>query len=152
MDTLDIILELMSLDGEYDFLMHNGELIPNYYVDKKGNIFSTKWGKLKKLIPKVSGQSPYPTVTIRHNGKTKTVRVHRLVCESIYKLPKKYPGISDTVWKNTPEIVKKELIKHMQVNHKDGNPKNFHPNNLEWTTPQQNRKHYHTELRVKRKA
>lgn len=151
MHTLDIIFDFMSLKGNYDFLIHNGKLIPGYYVNKNGDILSTKKGKQKKLTPKISGKSPYPTVTISCDGKSKCVMVHRVVCESIHKFPKIYPGISEKDWKKTPETVKKELMRHMQVNHKDGNPKNYHPKNLEWTTPQQNISHYQTKLRPKKK-
>jgi hypothetical protein len=144
-----------------DEVVYKGETISHYFMLDDGNVYSLRkflyiWKHDPEggviLKPKVSGKSPYPTIAIPFKGKTTTVAIHRLVCENFHGLPKKYPGISSKDWKKTPISVKRELVKHMQVNHKDGNPRNYHPDNLEWVTPEQNRDHYHTELRVKRKT
>lgn len=54
-----------------------------------------------------------------HNGKSKKVRVHRLVAQTYLDNPMDLP----------------------EVNHKDGNKKNNHKDNLEWVTSEGNKKH-----------
>jgi hypothetical protein len=150
-------------DRIVDEMFYRGQRIHLYFMLDDGNVYSLikyqwSWDSNEDdndgviLKPNISGKSPYPTVKIPYKGKSTTVLLHRLVCENFHGLPKKYPGISSKDWKKTPIAVKRKLVEHMQVNHKDGNPRNYHPDNLEWVTPEQNRDHYHTILRAKRKA
>lgn len=150
-------------DRIVDEVFYRGERVDFYFLLDDGNIYSLK--KFEKrfedhhsleggsiMKPKISGTSEYPQVNLRIKGKSHTIAVHRLVCENFHPLPEKYPGISARDWKKTPVSVKKEMMKNMQVNHKDGNKKNYHPDNLEWTTGEENRNHYHKVLRLKRSA
>lgn len=143
-----------------DEVIYKGKRLHLYFILDDGNIYSLRHLSnrgfcsdideggviLKTRIP---GKAEYPLVNLMVNGESKTIAIHRLVCENFHPLPEKYPGISARDWKKTPVSVKKELMKNMQVNHKDGNKKNYHPDNLEWTTGEENRNHYHKVLRLK---
>jgi hypothetical protein len=63
----------------------------------------------------------YPSVLIWSNGKPKRVLIHRLVAREFVGLP--------------PSAIH-------QVNHKDGDRENNRADNLEWVTPEENRRHY----------
>lgn len=64
--------------------------------------------------------SKYLTVFLHYgHGKTKCVRVHRLVAETFIPNPYNLP----------------------QINHIDGNKENNHVSNLEWITPAKNTEH-----------
>lgn len=94
-----------------------------YKVDPiTGKIFScprngTKGVELAHQI----GKMGYPYVVLSANNRRKTLKVHRLVAETLIPNP-------------DPERLK-------YVNHKDGNKLNFLPSNLEWCTMQQNIQH-----------
>src|SRR3990167_10454618 len=63
-----------------------------YYADTIGNIYSTKWNKVKKLKPrrkKNENRNKYLEVDLKKNKKTFYRRVHRLILETfIGKRPK----------------------------------------------------------------
>lgn len=86
----------------------------NYFVDKLGNVYSTKTGKLKKL--KVLG-SNYPKVTLYTEEKKRVeMRVHEAVM---------YTFVG-----NRPE--------GYEVCHTDGNKFNNRLENLRWGTKREN--------------
>lgn len=61
----------------------------------------------------------YKQVTFSRENKTKTKKVHRLVCTASHENP----------------------LNKSFVNHKDGDKTNNHKNNVEWCTPSENNKH-----------
>jgi hypothetical protein len=121
----------------------DGQVIPDYFVCRNGDIWSTKRGDyLRKLSVKVSGDPskslcPYPKVAISINGKSHKKLAHRVVCETLHKFPVPF-GVTKSEWKQTPDSVKALLRGGYQVNHIDHDVKNYHPSNLEWVTVKQN--------------
>lgn len=88
-----------------------------YCVTAEGAIYSLK---SKKFLNLQYNDNGYVVVTLRVDGKTKTVRVHRLVALMYLK--------------NT-------FFEGAHVNHKDGDKTNNCVENLEWVTREQNMRH-----------
>ena len=86
----------------------------SYFITDKGEVFSNKSGKLKRLKATNNGDG-YECIKINK----KTYRVHRLVATSFIENPDNKP----------------------QVNHKDGNKLNNNVSNLEWVTNAENQIH-----------
>lgn len=93
------------------------ENYPDYFVNKKGEIKSTKQNKVKILKQNIS--NGYLIVGISRNNKSEKKRVHRLVARA---------------------FVKNKLKKDF-VNHIDGNKTNNNYDNLEWCTSKENTAH-----------
>lgn len=87
-----------------------------YYISNLGR-FKNNRGKLLKCNVNARGYS-YCNILI--NGVVKKVKIHRLVAKAFI-----------------PNLEKKET-----VNHKDLNKQNNKAENLEWTTLQENIKHF----------
>ena len=88
----------------------------NYMISNRGEVFSLSHAKLLKPFQNPNG---YIYITLSKHGKTKCIKVHRLVAEYFVYNPDK-----------------KEY-----VNHKDGNKSNNYMTNLEWVTASENQKH-----------
>lgn len=91
---------------------------PNYFVNKQGDVFSTKRGGIKKLKP-VTTKWGYLQVSICNNNKIKQMSVHRLVAETFIPNPEN----------------------KCDVNHKNGLKTDNRVENLEWMTHQENIDH-----------
>lgn len=87
-----------------------------YAADKRGNIFSIKNGRKRKLKP-WENDAGYKRVVLRKDGKTKGKMVHRLVLET-------FVGPGDG----------------LEGEHKDGVKSNNFLSNLEWLTHAENMK------------
>jgi hypothetical protein len=132
----------------FRFVMYQGNRVSGYYVNKYGEIYSHKQVGLKKLkIAKGCKHNPYPKVGLSIEGKSKTLMVHRLVCETFHEkpMPEELRGLN---WNNIPDKERKilqEFVTHAdryQVNHIDHDHNNFHPSNLEWVTVKENQQKY----------
>jgi hypothetical protein len=88
----------------------------DYEVSNLGRVRSIS-GEIKKLC-KIQG---YPALTINSDGKRDTLYVHRQVAIRF--------------------VLNTDKVNKIQVNHKDGNKENNNYSNLEWVTPQNNKKH-----------
>jgi hypothetical protein len=88
----------------------------NYSVDIDGRIYNTKTGRALKPSQSANG---YYRVSLRKNGKTKTVYVHRIVAETFIKNPNGY----------------------IEVNHIDENKANNAVDNLQWIDHKANINH-----------
>tara|TARA_B100000927_G_scaffold291486_1_gene293942 strand:- start:9329 stop:9673 length:345 start_codon:yes stop_codon:yes gene_type:complete len=82
-------------------------LYEDYYVSNLGNIYSTKWGKWKKLKIHLN-ENGYRRVTLRQNGKTVVRRVAKLTALAFISAHSS----------------------QVNVLHRDGNKLNDHVNNL----------------------
>lgn len=117
------------LERKYDLEPFENELwrdVPNY----EGLYMVSSIGRVKSIRRKNSvgryikekifsareNNHGYPSVSIMKNGKSKNVRVHRLVAEAFIPNPDNLP----------------------EVNHIDENKSNNRVENLEWVTQQQN--------------
>lgn len=89
----------------------------DYCVTDDGSIYSLK---SKKFLNLQYNDNGYVVVTLRKDGKTKTLRVHRLVAMMYLK---------DTFFEGA------------HVNHIDGDKTNNNVQNLEWVTRQENMRH-----------
>lgn len=87
-----------------------------YMINPDGRIFSNKYNRILKSGDRVGG---YVHVGLTKNGRSKTIRVHRLIAETFIPNPENKP----------------------QVNHIDCNKQNNRVSNLEWCTRQENIDH-----------
>ena len=101
----------------------------DYYVDTKGNVYSNKYGNLRKLAVNKDSRGYYMLVKFYINGKTKNCLVHRLVAKAFIENTDRKP----------------------EVNHKNLNKQDNRVENLEWSTSKENKAHMyrngHTPLR-----
>ena len=131
--------------GELTPVMLNGEVIPFYYLDKNGDLYSINhmrfvcpggdWARKIRWV--IAGGSKYPRCTLMINGTRKTVNLHKVVAETFIKKPLPF-GVSESDWKTTPDSVKACFDHFWEVNHIDHDPENFHPSNLEWVSRNEN--------------
>ena len=91
----------------------------SYQVSNLGRIKRIYKNRPEKILKPVKGSFGYLYHSISSTGKSKTIRLHRIVAESFIPNPKNYP----------------------EVNHIDGNKENNLPSNLEWCTRSHNMKH-----------
>lgn len=89
---------------------------PNYKINELGEVFNLTTGR--KLATPVHAHG-YSCVRLWHNGKTKLLKIYRLLAIAFIPNPDK----------------------KREVNHLDGNRMNKALSNLEWTTPSENMKH-----------
>lgn len=127
-----------------------------YFLNGDGHIYSTRQGSLKKIAINCYPDSQnngdrYPMVSIVVDGIKTTIRLHRLVAETLVGPPKSYPGIDMKVWGEAHPSLKRYLLLSMDVNHIDHNIENFHPSNLEWVTAQGNAAAYQEHKKKKSK-
>lgn len=108
------------------FLAENPDVLPiegfgdKYLVSDKGDIYrATSTGVKKLKIAK--DRYGYYSISLYHEGKRKTLKVHKVVAKAF--IPNPYPYV-------------KKII-----NHKDGVKSNNHVSNLEWCTHKQNSVH-----------
>ena len=93
-------------------------LYEDYYIKENGEVYSTKWGKWKKLRTHIH-ENGYKRVTLRYNGKTVVRRIARLVASAFLSA-------------ETSESNQTNPIEHKQVRHIDGNKVNDHFKNLRY--------------------
>lgn len=100
------------------------DLKGRYQISSYGNCkrvgYFTKKSKWKPdLIYTLSKAGRYIKISVKHEGKTHNISLHRLVCYAFHPNPDNKP----------------------QVNHKDTNKQNNHKDNLEWCTQPENIQH-----------
>lgn len=88
---------------------------PDYLVSENCDVFSKKWGRIRKLKP-ANHRQGYLLINLYTNGKRKLESGHRLVLMAFDRMPK--DG---------------EVARHL-----DGNLHNNHISNLRWGTSQEN--------------
>ena len=107
---------------EEKWIYINGERTV-YKIRDNGEVISTEYqGHPRKVLLSMSGgldKDGYHIVSLTHNGKKYTRKVHRLVAEAFIDNPD-----------NKPE-----------VNHKNGNKLDNRKSNLEWVYPDENTQH-----------
>lgn len=137
----------------YKPLVYRGEVIPYYYIDENGYVYSTKRGYYHQLsVQNGDSYNPYPKVGITVNGKQKTINLHRLVCETYH--PRPLPDLlTKKQWNSIDKEIRNIILEHIQhadryqVNHIDHDHYNFHPSNLEWVTVTENQQKYQDHKR-----
>ena len=87
----------------------------DYLITEEGDVYSTKYGKLKKK-KQCTDTRGYKILDLYNNGKRKTYKVHRLVAQTYIPNPDNLP----------------------QVNHIDEDKTNNNVSNLEWCNNQYN--------------
>ena len=132
--------------------VYRGKIVEGYFVDNDGYIYTTKRGTYRKLSANISGNTPYPYVSLSIDGKQTKVAVHTIVCETFHKKP--LPNIlSKNQWNSIDKDVRNILLEYIthadrfQVNHIDHNHKNHNPSNLEWVTQRENIEKYQKFVR-----
>jgi len=122
---------------------YKGEMLKNYLVSSCGKIYSLLTSKF--LTPTVSGNTAYPRVGIRLNGKSKHPNVHQLVASAWVKKP--IPeGISKEIWIKTPAEVKFLIDRDLwEIDHINTIKDDFRAENLRWVSRSKNKSVYYNE-------
>ena len=87
---------------------------PDYCITNSGKVYSLK---SRRFLNTQYNDGGYEVITLRSNGKTNTLKIHRLLC-LVFKSNEYFDGA--------------------MVNHIDGNKKNNNLSNLEWVTRSEN--------------
>jgi len=149
------MINVFGEENEFKKVVRYGKIIEGYYVDKSGNVYSSK---RSKMLKQGKGGNPnnydnlYNCVTL--NGTT--VAIHRLVMETHKPIDENPPGDLSEYWnqvitedmvgqKRIPDNYKEWIRRTAWVDHVNGDKDDNHVDSLRWVTPRQN--HY----RFKRK-
>lgn len=117
--------------GNQQRIFHNNEWYTQHnkytelFISETGNVYSQKNRRLKYVF---AGKRGYKVVQIKFGGKTKTLKVHRLVAETHLPPP-------------TQEMVDLCSLSHWKVpcvKHLDNDKQNNHVTNLQWDTQEAN--------------
>ena len=115
--------------------------IEGYKISSYGKIKSYK-AKEPYIMNNSKDSNGYPKCSLStpHNGAKYSGSIHRLVALNF--IP--FDRFDNEEWWNNMPKEKQELFFYsaFQVNHIDGDKTNNCVDNLEWTTPQENSKHY----------
>lgn len=104
---------------------------PKYKISNTGKVMSYKTKTPILLTPQpCTNKNPRLRIKLSDNGISKRYYIHRLMMLTFYP---------------------REDSNNLEVNHIDGNPQNNNLENLEWTTPKENQKHYKEILIPERK-
>lgn len=115
--------------------------IVGYEISSYGRIKSYK-AKEPYIMGNSKDTNGYPkcSLTTSKNGPKYNGAVHRLVALNFIPFTR---FDKEEWWHNIPKKIQELIFKSgFQVNHIDGVKTNNNKNNLEWTTPQENSKHY----------
>lgn len=85
------------------------DFLPNYYINRNGDIYSTHY---QRMLKQQISDRGYSIIRISVDGKKRTLRIHQLVAKIFIPNPKGYK----------------------EINHKDENKQNNSVDNLEWCT------------------
>ena len=114
--------QLISYNG-IEFTQH--KIYKNLYISRCGKVWSRYTKKLKYYLVSKAG---YAIVSIWHNGKRVTLKLHRLVAETFLPPPEK----------ELIELCKKSHWGVVCVKHLDNNKLNNCVDNLMWDSQEEN--------------
>lgn len=161
-------MNTVFLTEEWKEITKFGIVIPGYFVNIRGDFYSTKTNKILKpsatwsrdldgsrkklknlqhalaVDPKLFEDYDYYNMT--PNTSLVRVKVHKAVKTAFEPLDEHIDelGISHEEWAVTPESVKHIIRLNAIIDHKDDDPSNNHVSNLKWSTHIENsvyRKH-----------
>jgi hypothetical protein len=138
-------------------VMHRDEIVEGYYSFYTGDIISLK-DPINPKVLKPTIKNGYPSVSIRKNGNSNSVYVHRINCESWNGSPT-FNGLTEDELNQIPDTIRMKLLSYVtnvdnyQVNHIDHNTTNSIPTNLEWVEhARENQKKYQDHRKTKKSA
>ena len=103
-----------------------------YRINTSGTIYTMNYKNkgIARPLAVSTGKDGYTYISLQVNSKRRRLRLSRLVAKSFIPIPKKYinQGLS---------------FNDLEVNHIDANIQNNDVSNLEWVTPEDNKKHAH---------
>lgn len=149
-------------------LVYEGHIIPGYYINKQGELFSTRKAYLNQFgdlsmenvcyggplikrkgtsagkyilyrLRKLHTHRQYDNITLKHFG----VQSHRALMETFKPLEDNLPEDLVDEWDNLSDVVKKYIKKSFVVDHidSDRNKDTYHHlSNLQWLTLSDNSK------------
>ncbi|CAN5655356.1 NUMOD4 domain-containing protein [soil metagenome] len=117
-----ITVDIKKFYEELCFIQIEGEF-SDYLVNRKGEVFNNKNGKMRKLKPWL-GTHGYSFVSFSVKGKVTKQQLHRVVADTFL-----------INWDDKPDI-----------NHRNGIKTDNHIDNLEWVTKSENLLHSHRVL------
>lgn len=70
------------MEEKFSFAKYDNVIYTNYVVSSEGYVLSYKYGKSRKLKPKLNKKDEYERVSLCQDGIIKTCLVHRVIYES----------------------------------------------------------------------
>lgn len=143
------------LNSDFRPVIRYGIVIPHYYCNNRGDIWSAKTNRFLKAKQKYSARlkkeglrlrslsynlsipkGHFPDYDHRANGRAKapaiSIEAHRIVMETWKPVDEFPPKELKECWKILPEIAKYYIKKGLVVDHIDDDPSNNHVDNLRW--------------------
>lgn len=125
----EIWKDIKGYEGEYQ-ISNKGRIKSLSKTKVRDNITGITYKTKEKIMRPACNKKGYLGTMIGRNGKTKSVKVHRLVAEAFIPNP----------------------LRLHEVNHIDGNKSNNSVENLEWVTHQENMAHAARENLMNKKS
>jgi len=157
---------ITNLNSDFKPVVRYGKVIPNYYCNQNGDVYSTIGKSGRFLKPKVKWSARLTmderrlrchsyTLSIpkdlfddyNHRARGKghspamSIDRHRIVMETWRPIDEYPPDQVAKCWNEIPEDAKEWVRKTAYVDHIDDNPANNHVDNLRWVRSIDNQSH-----------